>query len=57
MRELELLAHLSTLTDDEAWIIIQNLHHTDRALISTIRGIVTDNPNLPTRKITWKGEK
>ena len=55
-RELEILAHLSTLTDDEAWIIIQNLHHTDRALISLIRLIGRDTPNLQPRKITRKGE-
>jgi len=57
IRELELLTHLGTLTDDEAWIIIQNLHHTDRALISLIRLIGKDTPNLQPRKITRKGEK
>ena len=55
-RELEILAHLSTLTDDEMWIIIQNLHYNDRALISLIRLIGRDTPNLQPRKITWKGE-
>ena len=52
--ELEILAHLSNLTDDEMWCVIQNLHHNDRRLIAMIRLIIKDTPNLQKGKIIWR---